>query len=60
MEASFIGNCMVEFNDFIEEYESGSKKERIINNLLVRIPESMQIDFNDVERLVTKEESIFD
>lgn len=51
---------MVEFNDFIEEYESGSKKERIINNLLVRIPESMQIDFNDVERLVTKEESIFD
>jgi len=58
-EVSLLDNCLSEYSDFYEKFDTRSKQERQINNLLVRVPESSCIDFNDVERLITKEESSF-
>jgi hypothetical protein len=39
-DASLVENCLVEYNEFYEQFEADSRKEKQINNLLVRVAES--------------------
>ena len=50
-----IVSCSIHYNDLTESLAKERKEEKIINDLLIKLPESTYIEATDIERLINQE-----
>ena len=50
-----IVSCSIHYNDLTESLAKERKEEKVLNDLLVKLPESTYIETTDIERLINHE-----
>ena len=51
-----IVSCSINYNDMTESLAKERKEEKVLNDLLARLPESTYIETTDIERLINIEQ----
>ena len=56
---TYVYNKINEFHDMMEQYEKERKEEKLINNLLVKLPDTTYAEVTDIERLISLEQDAY-
>jgi len=59
IEKEKVLGCLYKFNKMLEDKEKVEKEERIINDFLITVPETLMIEIKDLQRTMTNDSSIF-
>jgi len=54
-----IEECQYAFNNFVEEFEAVSKRERIVNDLLAEIPDVTTVEVSHISAQIEKQVKAF-